>query len=239
MEAQQKAEQKAAENLLKGQEEARQRLLQKEKEKLAEQKSLTAEHRLQKRERLEKEALEKQLEYVKQREAAIEKEFRERLSSEDSAKSLNEENLGKLTDRQITGALIKKDSLQKKLRRITNVFKYVQATSVKVDDDTLQRYEHVRKKVAKQLSTCVRFLEAQRIKTPEESQSTTPSKAEEDQEAPSYSPIQKEHVSPIGGDTILPKLRVTTPFQYNSEGMGPTPTESMKEGWMLYKKCIA
>ena len=51
------------------------------------------------RERLEREALEKQIEYVKQKEAAIEKEFRDRLSSEDSDKSLNEEYLGKLTDR--------------------------------------------------------------------------------------------------------------------------------------------
>ena len=39
--------------------------------------------------------------YVKQKEAAIEKEFRNRLSSEASDKSFNEENLGKLTDRQI------------------------------------------------------------------------------------------------------------------------------------------
>ena len=36
-------------------------------------------------------------------------------------------------------------------------------------------------------------------------------------------------MSPIGGDTIPPKFRVTTPLQYNSKGMGPTFTESMKE----------
>ena len=70
--------------------------------------------------------------------------------------------------------------------------RYVQATGVKVDDDTLQKYEQVRKKVAKQLNTCVMFSEAQRIKTPEESQSTTPIKAEEDQEVPPHSPIQRD-----------------------------------------------
>ena len=90
------------------------------------------------RERLEREALEKQLEYVKQKEAAIEKEFRDRLSSEVSDKSLNEGNIGKLTERQIQGAQIKKEHLQGKLRKVTNAFKYVQATGVKVDADTLQ-----------------------------------------------------------------------------------------------------
>ena len=84
--------------MIKEQEEARQRLLQEEEEaRLGKQKRITAELKTQKeRERLEREALEKQLEYVKQqKEAAIEKEFRDRLSSEDSDQSLNEENLGK------------------------------------------------------------------------------------------------------------------------------------------------
>ena len=73
-----------------------------------------------------------------------------------------------MSDRQITGALIEKDALQEKLRKIINAFKYVQANGVKVDADTLQRYEQVRKKVAKQLSTYIRFLQAQKAKTPDE-----------------------------------------------------------------------
>ena len=125
------------------------------------------------RERLEREALEKQLEYIKQKEAAIEKDFRDRLSSEDSDKSLNEENIGKLTERQIQGAQIKKEHLQEKLRKVTNAFKYVQATGVKVDADTLQRYEQIRKKVAKQLSICIKFLQAQKAGTPERSLSVS------------------------------------------------------------------
>ena len=55
--------------------------------------------------------------------------------------SLNEENIGKLTERQIQGTQIKKEHLQEKLRKVTSAFKYVQATGVKVDADTLQRYE--------------------------------------------------------------------------------------------------
>ena len=102
VEAQPKAEQEKEKKRLKEQEEARKRLLQEEEARLAEKKRITAELRMQKeRERLEREALEKQLEYVKQKEAAIEKEFRDRLSSEDSDKSLNEDNTGKLTERQI------------------------------------------------------------------------------------------------------------------------------------------
>ena len=142
VEAQQKAEQEKEKKRLREQEEARKRLLQEEEARLAEQKRITAELRMQKeRERLEREALEKQLEYVKQKEAAIEKEFRNRLSSEDSDKSLNEDNTGELTERQIQGAQIKKEYLQEKLRKVTNAFKYVQATGVIVDADTLQRHE--------------------------------------------------------------------------------------------------
>ena len=69
------------------------------------------------RERIEREALEKQLECVKQKEAAIEKEFRDRLSSENSDKSLNEDDIGKLTERQIQGAQIKKEHLQENLEK--------------------------------------------------------------------------------------------------------------------------
>ena len=140
VEAQQKAEQEKEKKRLKEQEEARKRLLLEEEARLAEQKRITAELRMQKeRERIEREALEKQLEYVKQKEAAIEKEFRDRLSSEDSDKSFTEDNIGKLTERQIQGAQIKKEHLQEKLRKVTNAFKYLQATGVKVDADTLQR----------------------------------------------------------------------------------------------------
>ena len=117
VEAQQKAEQEKEKKRLKEQEEARKRLLLEEEARLAEQKRITAELRMQKeRERIEREALEKQLEYVKQKEAAIEKEFRDRLSSEDSDKSLNEDDIGKLTERQIQGARIKKEHLQEKLK---------------------------------------------------------------------------------------------------------------------------
>ena len=112
---------------------------------------------------------------------------------------------------------------------MTNAFKYVQATGVKVDADTLQRYEQVRKKVAKQLSTCIKFLQAQKAKTPEGSLSASSLNTEEDQKVSSHSPIQREHVSPIGGDTILSGYRVTTPIKTNGNGMGPTLTESMRE----------
>ena len=45
------------------------------------------------------------------------------------------------------------------------------------------------------------------------------------------SPIQREHVSPIGGDTIPPSYRVTTPINMNmnGNGRGPTLTQSIKE----------
>ena len=166
VEAQQKAKQEKEKKRLKEQEEASKRLLQEEEARLAKQKRITSELRMQKeRERLEREALEKPLEYIKQKEAPIEKEFRERLSSEDSDKSLNEDNIGKLTERQIQGAQIKKEHLQEKLRKVTNAFKYVQATGVKVDADTLERYEQLRKKVAKQLSVCIKFLQAQKAET--------------------------------------------------------------------------
>ena len=230
VEAQQKAEQEKEKKRLKEQEEARKRLLLEEEARLAEQKRITAELRMQKeRERIEREALEKQLEYVKQKEAAIEKEFRDRLSSEDSDKSFTEDNIGKLTERQIQGAQIKKEHLQEKLRKVTNAFKYLQATGVKVDADTLQRYEQIRKRVAKQLSVCIKFLQAQKAEITEKSSSASPQIEKEDQKVILQSPIQREHVSPIGKDTLPPSYRVTTPIDMNDNGRGPTLTQSIKE----------
>ena len=111
--------------------------LKKKKRNLLNKKRITAELKLQKeKERLEREELEKQLKYARQREAAIEQEFRDRLSSVGSDKSLKEASIGKLTERQITGAQIKKEQLQAKLKRITEAFKYVQATGTKVSDET-------------------------------------------------------------------------------------------------------
>ena len=104
------------------------------------------------KERLEREKFKKQLEYAGQREASIGQEFRDRLSSVGSDKSLKEASLGKRTERQIAGAQIKKEQLQAKLRRITEAFKYVQATGTKVSDETLQRYEQIRKKIARELT---------------------------------------------------------------------------------------
>ena len=43
------------------------------------------------------------------------------------------------------------------------------------------------------------------------------------------SPIQREHVSPIGKDTIPPSYTVTTPIDMNDNGRGPTLTQSIKE----------
>ena len=230
VEAQQKAEQEKEKKRLKEQEETRKRLLLEEEARLAEQKRITAELRMQReRERIEREALEKQLEYVKQKEAAIEKEFRDRLSSEDSDKSFTEDNIGKLTERQIQGAQIKKEHLQEKLRKVTNAFKYLQATGVKVDADTLQRYEQIRKRVAKQLSVCIKFLQAQKAETTEKSSSASPQIEKKDQKVILQSPIQREHVSPIGGDTIPPSYRVTTPIDMHDNGRGPTLTQSIKE----------
>ena len=93
---------------------------------------------------------------------------------------------------------------------MTKAFKYVQATGVKVDTDTLQRYDQVGKKVAKQLSTCIKFLQVQKAKSSERSLSASSLNTEEDQKVSSHSPIQREHVSPIGADTISPSYRVTT-----------------------------
>ena len=118
--------------------------------------------------------------------------------------------------------------MQEKLRKVTNAFKYVQATGVKVDADTLQRYEQIRKKVAKQLSVCIKFLQAQKAETPERNSSAS-SQTEKDQKVVLQSPIQREHVSPMGGDTIPPSYRVTTPINMNGNGRGPTLTQSIKE----------
>ena len=154
-----------AEQKFKQEEEARLQLEQEQRQKLLEEeekgtvlnkRGITAELKLQKeKERLEREELEKQLEYARQREAAIEQEFRDRLSSVGSDKSLKEASLGKLTERQIAGAQIKREQLQDKLKRITEAFKYVQAIGTKVGDETLQRYEQIRKKIAKELRLCL------------------------------------------------------------------------------------
>ena len=119
--------------------------------------------------------------------------------------------------------------MQEKLRKVTNAFKYVQATGVKVDADTLQRYEQIRKKVAKQLSVCIKFLQAQKAETPERNSSASSQTEKKDQKVIPQSPIQREHVSPIGGDTIPPSYRVTTPINMNGNGRGPTLTQSIKE----------
>ena len=209
LEAEQKLKQEEAR--LQLEQEQRQKLLEEEEKKLAEQKRITAELKLQKEnERLEREELEKQLEYARQREAAIEQDFRDRLSSVGSDKSLKEASLGKLTERQIAGAQIKREQLQAKLR-ITEAFKYVQATGTKVGDETLQRYEQIRKKIARELRLCLRFLQAEQEETPEGEKPSSPTKHEEDQKVPPQSPIQREHVSPIGEDTIPPGYMVTTP----------------------------
>ena len=65
------------------------------------------------------------------------------------------------------------------------------------------------------MSTCIRFLQAQKAKPPEESQSPISIQDAEDQKVPPHSFIQREHVSPIGGDTIPPEYRVTTPVRVN------------------------
>ena len=73
---------------------------------------------------------------------------------------------------------------------MTNAFNYVQATGVRVDADALQRYEQIRRKVGKQLSTCNKVLQAQKAKTPERSLSASPQNAEEeDQKTSPHSPI--------------------------------------------------
>ena len=132
--------------------------------------------------------------YARQREAAIEQEFRDRLSSVGSDKSLKEASPGKLTERQIAGAQIKKEQLQAKLRRITEAFTYVQATGTKVSDETLQRYEQIRKKIARELRLCLRFLQAEQEEVLEE-KSSSPTKPEGDQQVPSHSPIPRETIS--------------------------------------------
>ena len=227
LEVEQKAKQEE-EARLQLEHEQRQKLLEEEEKKLAEQKRITAELKLQKeKERLEREELEKQLKYARQREAAIEQEFRDRLSSVGSDKSLKEDSIGKLTERQIAGAQIKKEQLQAKLRRITEAFKYVQATGTKVSDETLQRYEQIRKKIAKELRLCLRFLQAEQEEVLEEKPSFL-TKPEGDQQVPSHSPISREMVSPIGKDTIPPRYKVTTP-PLNGNSMGPTLSESLRE----------
>ena len=76
---------------------------------------------------------------------------------------------------------------------------------------------------------CLRFLQAEQEDTPEGEKPPSPTKHEEDQKVPSQSPIQREHVSPIGEDTIPPGYVVTTPPKVNGKSMGPTLSESLQE----------
>ena len=149
------------------------------------------------------------------------------MSSVGSDKSLKEASIGKLTERQIAGAQIKRGHLQAKLRRITEAFKTVQATGTKVSDETLQRYEQIRKKIARELRLCLRFLQAEQEEVLEE-KSSSPTKLEEDQQVLVHSPIPRETVSPIGKDTIPPRYKVPTP-PLNGKSMGPTLSESLRE----------
>ena len=93
----------------------------------------------------------------------------------------------------------------------------------------LQRYEQIRKKVARELRLCLRFLQAGQEKTPEEEKPPPPTKPDPDQQIPSQSPTQQEHVSPIGGDTIPPRYVTTTPTNSNGKTMGPALSESPQE----------
>ena len=60
----------------------------------------------------------------------LNKRVRDRLSSVGSDKSLKEASLGKLTERQIAGAQIKKEQLQAKLReglqKLLNMYKLLE-----------------------------------------------------------------------------------------------------------------
>ena len=60
------------------------------------------------------------------------------------------------------------------------------------------------------------------------SQSPTSIKDEKDQKIPPHSPVQREHVLPMGGDTIPPEYRVKIPSRVNGNGMGPSLAESVK-----------
>ena len=62
------------------------------------------------------------------------------------------------------------------------------------------------RRVAKQLSVCIKFLQAQKAETIEKSSSASPQIEKEDEKVILQSPVQREHVSPIGGDTIPPEL---------------------------------
>ena len=76
------------------------------------------------------------------------------------------------------------------------------------------------------MSICIKFLQAQKAGTPERSPSASSQIDEkEDKKIIPQSPIQREHVSPIGGDTIPPSYRVTTPINMNGNGRGPTLTK--------------
>ena len=78
-------------------------------------------------------------------------------------------------------AQIKREQLQAKLKRITEAFKYVQATGTKVSDETLQRYEQIRKKIAKELRLCLGFLQTEQEEVPKEEKPSSPTKPEGNQ----------------------------------------------------------
>ena len=130
MEAEQKVKQEEAR--LQLEHEQRQTLLEAEEEKkLAEQKRITAELKLQKeKERLEREELEKQLEYARQREVAIEQEFRDRLSSVGSDKSLKEASFGKANKKANSRQLKLRESNYKLnlegLQKLLNMYKLLE-----------------------------------------------------------------------------------------------------------------
>ena len=72
-------------------------------------------------------------------------------------------------------------------------------------------------------------MQAQKAETPEKSSFASSQTEKKDQNVIPQSPIQREHVSSIGRDTIPPNYRVTTPINMNNNGRGPTLTQSIKE----------
>ena len=79
------------------------------------------------------------------------------------------------------------------------------------------------------MSVCITFLQAQKAGTPEKSSSASSQTEKKDQKVIPQSPIQREHVSPIGGDTTPSSYSVTTSININDNGRGPTLTQSIKE----------
>ena len=99
--------------------------------------------------------------------------------------------------------------------------------ALKLNDETLQRYEQIRKKIAKELRLCLRFLQAEQEEVPEGENLHLLLNLREINKYPLNHPYQGK-LSPIGKDTIPPRYRVTTP-PLNGKSMGPTLSESLKE----------